>query len=194
VTYERGGHEDEKIEALLADYSAGDSEAFDRLLPLVYEDLKRIAHRGLASEPSGHTLNTTAVVHEAYLNLVGGSASWQNRGHFFAVASRVIRHILIDYARARAAAKRGGGAVVIPLNDDLDGELPSTVELLELDQALSELAEKDARLGQIVEYRFFGGMSMVEVAETLGISRRTAHRDWLRARAYLYRALGPDAP
>ncbi len=178
------------VTRLLTAGAGGDPEAFDRLIPLVYDDLRRIAHRRLAAEHSGHTLSTTAVVHEAYLQLVNqATATWRDRAHFFAVASRVIRHVLIDYARARKAAKRGGDAIRIPLRDDIDGREPDMVELLALDEALDNLARHDPRLERIVEYRFFGGMSVRDAAEALGVSQRTAERDWRRARAYLYQAL-----
>lgn len=184
------GSQPDLVQHLLSDCAAGDSGAFDRLVPLVYEDLRRIAHGRLAAERSGHTLSTTAVVHEAYLKLVNqATATWRDRAHFFAVASRVIRQVLIDYARARATAKRGGNEIHIPLRDDLDGEEPFIVELLALDEALTRLASHDPRLERIVEYRFFGGMTMRDAAEAMGVSLRTAVRDWRRARAYLYEAL-----
>lgn len=180
------------VSRLLADCAEGDSRAFDRLIPLVYEDLRRIAHRRLIHERPDHTLSTTAVVHEAYVQLVDqATATWRDRAHFFAVASRVIRHVLIDYARRRATAKRGGDVIRIPLSEDLDGREPDTVELLALAEALDRLAQRDPRLARVVEYRFFGGMTMPDVAEALGVSLRTAERDWRRAKAYLYQALKP---
>lgn len=175
---------------LLADCAEGDAEAFDRLMPLVYGDLRRIAHRQLGQERPDHTLSTTDVVHEAYVQLVDhATATWQDRAHFFAAASRVIRHVLIDYARTMAATKRGGGAIRIPLREELDGHEPDTVELLALDEALEELAAHDPALERVVVLRFFGGMTMPDTAAALGISLRTAERQWRRARAYLYRAL-----
>ena len=187
---EAGGPESDPVTRLLADCAAGDREAFDRLVPLVYDDLRRIAHGRLAAERSGHTLNTTAVVHEAYVQLVNqATATWRDRAHFFAVAARVIRHVLIDYARARGAEKRGGGALHIPLREERDGRAPDTVDLLALEEALSALAQRDARLERMVECRFFGGMTMRDTAEALGVSLRTAERDWTRAKAYLYQAL-----
>jgi RNA polymerase sigma factor (TIGR02999 family) len=182
-----------EVTRLLTECSNGDREAFDRLIPLVYGDLRRIAHHRLAGERKDHTLDTTAVVHEAYLHLVHqATATWRDRAHFFAVAARVIRNVLIDYARARAAAKRGAGALRIPLREELEGGGdPDTVELLALNDALGELAELDPRLERIVECRFFGGMTMKDTAEALGVSLRTAERDWTRAKAHLYRSLGP---
>lgn len=179
-----------KITALLEACSKGEREAFDRLMPLVYEDLRSIAHRRLRQERGDHTLNTTAVVHEAYLRLVDREgASWRGRAHFLAVSARVIRNLLVDYARGRDTAKRGGDAIRVPLDERLVGKEPRTVELLTLDEALTALGELDDRLERIVEIRFFAGMTMEETAETLGVSLSTAEREWRRARAYLFDAL-----
>lgn len=181
---------DGEFTELLAACSDGDAEAFDRLIPLVYGDLKAIAHRRLRTERAGHTLDTTAVVHEAYLKLVeGDTATWQDRAHFFAVASRVIRHVLIDYARRRAALKRGGDRLLVPLRENLAGQQPRTVDLLAMDEALTELARQDPRMERLVECRFYGGMTMAETAKALGVSRRTAERVWTRAKAHLFRSL-----
>jgi len=180
------------VTRLLDECAAGDAAAFERLIELVYEDLRRIAHRRLQSERSGHTLDTTALVHEAYLKLVPQSAtSWGDRAHFFAVASRVIRHVLIDYARRRTAEKRSGG-IRIPLREDTAGVDPRDVDLLALERALARLASRDARMEQIVECRFFGGMTVEETAEALGISTSTVDRDWARARTYLFRDLADE--
>lgn len=179
-----------EITALLEACSSGERGALDRLMPLVYDDLRAIAHGRLRLERPDHTLDTTAIVHEAYLKLVDqATATWRDRAHFFAVSAKVIRHLLIDYARERKAAKRGGDAILLPLDDRLAGEPVKTVELLALDEALGALGEQDARLERVVECRFFGGMTMRETAETLGVSLSTAERDWRRARAYLYEAL-----
>ena len=179
-----------QLTRLLASCSAGDEGAFDRLIPLVYSDLKRIAHRRLRGERADHTLDTTAVVHEAYLHLVdAATATWRDRAHFFAVASRVIRHVLIDYARRRDALKRGGDRLRVPLRENTASREPRTVDLLALDEALEELADHDERMARIVECRFFGGMTMEETSEAVGVSLRTAERDWTRARAHLYRML-----
>ncbi|MFW6089166.1 MAG: sigma-70 family RNA polymerase sigma factor [Gemmatimonadota bacterium] len=167
----------------------GRDEAFDSLIELVYDDLRRIAHRTLRGERRGHTLDTTALVHEAYLKLVPqAEASWRDRAHFFAVASRVIRHILIDYARRRNADKRDGG-VRVTFREDLARSDPAGVDLLALDEALERLAAHDERLVRIVECRFFGGMTIDETASVLDISPRTVDRGWARARTYLYRDL-----
>lgn len=182
-----------EVTRLLAQCTEGDEAALDRLIPLVYDDLRGIAHRRLRSERADHTLNTTAVVHEAYVRLVNqATATWRDRAHFFAVAAGVIRRLLIDYARARNAEKRGGGGVHVQLRDDLAGEDPTVVEVLAIDEALSRLARHDPRLEKIVECRFFGGMTMPDTAEALGISQRTAERDWTRAKAYLFQALGGE--
>lgn len=179
-----------EITGLLEACSNGEPDALDRLMPLVYDDLRAIAHRRLQFERADHTLNTTAVVHEAYLKLVDqATATWRDRAHFFAVSARVIRNLLIDYARERKAAKRGGDAILIPLDDELAGQASRTVELLELDEALTALGRHSQRLERVVECRFFGGMSMKETAEALGVSLSTTERDWRRARAHLYNAL-----
>lgn len=184
-----------EITGLLRQHASGDSAALDRLIPLVYDDLRRIAHDRLRSERASHTLDTTAVVHEAYLRLVDVSdPGWNGRAHFFAVSSKLIRNLLIDYARRQKAEKRGGKMIRVPMNEELDGgknSEPHTIDVLALDQALSALARHDARLEQVVECRFFGGLSVRETAEVLGASTRTVERDWTRAKAYLYRALGP---
>jgi RNA polymerase sigma factor (TIGR02999 family) len=161
---------------------------------MVYGDLKGIAHRRLRRERSGHTLSTTAVVHEAYVHLVPqATATWQDRIHFFAVAARVIRNVLVDYARRRSAEKREGSSIRIPLREDLQGTQEAPVDILALDEALESLAERDPRLRRVVECRFFAGMTMEETAEALGVSKRTAERAWTRARTYLYRALAPGS-
>ncbi len=186
-------HPDERsgeVTRLLAACSGGNQAAFDRLIDRVYDDLRRIAHARLRDEREGHTLNTTAVVHECYLRMVNqATATWRDRAHFFAVASRAIRHILIDYARQARAQKRGGGAVHLPLRDEVAGSNTSTIELLELDEALSSLGKHDHRLEQVVECRFFGGMTAKDTSEALNISLRTVERDWSRAKAYLFEAL-----
>ena len=181
---------DGDITGLLHACSQGDEQAMDELIPLVYDDLRAIARQRLAREGTGHTLSTTAVVHEAYVKLVDqSSAGWRDRAHFFAASARIIRNLLVDYARERKAAKRGGGAIHLPLDEGLDGREPRTIELLALDEALTALGRHDERLERVVECRFFAGMTMEETAEILGISRSTARRDWLKARAYLYRML-----
>jgi RNA polymerase sigma factor (TIGR02999 family) len=181
------------ITAFLKAWGDGDRSAFDRLVPLVYDDLRRIAHRHLQLERQGHTLNTTALVHEAYVKLADqDECTWRDRACFFAMASRVMRNILVDHARRRRAQKRGGDRVRLSLDEGLARVEQESEELLALDEALEALGERDARLERVVECRFFGGMKVEETAEALGVSKRTVERDWTRAKAYLYRALHPE--
>lgn len=192
---ERAGAPDPsgQVTRLLRRWSAGEEEAFERLLPLVYGDLRAIAHRRLEGERSGHTLQTTALVHEAYLRLVDvEEVDWSDRAHFFAIASKIVRRVLVEYARRRNADKRGGTRTRVQLTPAAAEDDPrdQTLEVLALDRALTELARRDPRLEQVVEHRFFGGLSVEETAEVLDVSGRTVERDWRRARTYLYRALG----
>jgi RNA polymerase sigma factor (TIGR02999 family) len=173
--------------------------AMDRLMPLVYDQLRRVAHRQLGAEPTGHTLSTTALVHEAYLKLVDQTrAQWQDRAHFFAIASRAMRRILIDYARRHRALRRGGlpdGTPPTPVSLD-DVELPVAERaeaLLALDEALDRLEQFDARLAEVVECRFFAGLTEAETAAALGVSQRTVAREWAVAKGWLYQELGRDA-
>ena len=182
-----------ELTRLLRDCADGREAAFQRVIELVYSDLRGMAHRSLKGERRDHTLDTTALVHEAYLRLVPQTeASWRDRAHFFAVASGVIRHVLIDYARRRNAAKRDGG-IRVPLREDMATSEPADVDLIALEGALARLAERDERLERIVECRFFGGMTVEETAEALGVSPRTVDRGWARARTYLYRDLASHA-
>lgn len=181
-----------EVTRLVAACADGEESALDRLFSLVYDDLRAIAHRKLRSERPDHTLSTTALVHEAYLQLVDQTRSdWRGRAHFFALASRVMRHVLIDHARRSRAEKRGGDRVRVPLHPGLavSGDEDGAVDLLALDEALSALSGRDERMGKVVECRFFGGMTVQETAEALGLSARTVERDWTRAKAYLYREL-----
>lgn len=184
-----------EVGELLTRCAAGERDALHRLIPLVYDDLRRIAHRRLAAERTGHTLDTTAVVHEAYLRLASRpDAGWRDRAHFFAVSARVIRHVLVDHARKRQSRKRGGDAIRIQMHDGLPGEPQRMVDLLALEEALTGLARLDERLVRVVECRFFAGLDVAETAEVLSSSTRTVERDWTRAKAYLYRALADDSP
>jgi RNA polymerase sigma factor (TIGR02999 family) len=181
------------ITGLLADLRAGKREAFDQMLPLVYNELRRTARRELAARPSD-TLSTTALVHELYLKFTRTQHSdWQNRAHFLGVASVAMRHILVDRARRRRAGKRGGLQVAVTLDDALVGSDPHADSLLELHEALDQLASIDQRLARVVECRFFGGMTEQETAEALSVTERTVRRDWVKARGLLLRALGPEA-
>lgn len=182
--------EPSEVTRLLAECATGDDQAFERLIPLVYDDLRLIAHRRLQAERREHTLDTTAVVHEAYLRLAETpESSWRNRTHFFAVCARVIRHVLVDHARRRGARKRGGDVVRVPLREGLVGRSRRLVDFLALEQALRRLEAHDTRLVRVVECRFFAGLTVKETAEVLSSSRRTVERDWTRAKAYLYREL-----
>lgn len=166
----------------------------DELLPSVYEELRELAHRRLRDEQLGHTLGTTALVHEAYLRLkpLDGGA-WRDRAQFFALASKVMRHVLVDYARRRKAEKRGGALAPVTLDPDRHAIEPRLPEFLAVNEALDQLATLDDRLVRVVECRFFGGLSAAETAEALGTSQRTVERDWTRARAYLHEMLRESA-
>ena len=171
---------------------AGDREALDRLVPLLYDELRGLARRLLEQERPGQTLTPTALVHEAYLRLVDQTrVEWKNRGHFFAVASQAMRRALVDHARARAAAKRGGGVEPEPLGIEVATPNPvPPIEVLALDQALDRLAAVDPELARVVELRFFGGLTLEETAEVSGRSLASIKRDWRAARAFLHRELG----
>ena len=181
----------DRLAALIERWNEGDRQALDAIVELVYEDLRAIAHRHLSRERRDHTLSTTALVNEAYLKLSERTGSgWQGQPQFLALASKVMRHLLIDYARRRNASRRGGNEIHVSLNEDLDGADPKVVELLTLDQALVRLEGRDERMAQVVECRFFGGMPSREIAQALGLSIRTVERDWIKARAYLLAELG----
>jgi RNA polymerase sigma factor (TIGR02999 family) len=178
------------VTSLLAAWSQGDASALDQLIPIVYQDLRRVAARRLRAERSAHTLSATALVHETYLRLMGQHPSHlENRAHFFAVASELMRRILVDHARRRGASKRGGAAVRLTLDDAMAVGPAPDLDLVAVDEALTELATLDPRQARIVELRFFGGLSVEEAAHVLGISRATVERDWGLARAWLYRQL-----
>jgi RNA polymerase sigma factor (TIGR02999 family) len=178
------------VTQLLENWSNGDREALERLMPLVYDELHRLARGYLRRERSDHTLQSTALVHEAYLRMVDQkNVRWQNRAHFFGVAAQSIRHILVDHARSHLAAKRGAGAAKLSLDEAIGVPEKKEVDLLALDQALEGLAALDPQQGRIVELRFFGGLSIEETAEVLHISTATVKRDWVMAKAWLYQNL-----
>lgn len=182
------------VSDLLRAWGRGDADAREQVLPLVYQELRRHANRYLRRERVDHTLQPTALVHEAYLRLVGQSrVRWQNRAHFFGLAAQMMRRILVDHARAHRAAKRPGGAWRIVLDDRIGAIDPPDCDLLALDAALKALTALDQRLGQIVELRYFGGLSEQEVAEVLSISRSTVTREWQTARTWLYRRMTTGA-
>ncbi|MBZ5663827.1 MAG: sigma-70 family RNA polymerase sigma factor [Acidobacteriia bacterium] len=183
------------VTELLVRWRGGDREALEQLMPLVYEELRRLAHYYLSRERSDHTLQSTALVHEAYLRLAGPNPpQWQNRAHFFGIAAHVMRQILVEYARGRGAAKRGGDAITLTLDDAVALPQQMDVDVVALDKALSELSELDAQQGRIVELRFFAGLTIEDTSEVLGISPATVKRDWITARAWLFRAMTGEAP
>jgi RNA polymerase sigma factor (TIGR02999 family) len=178
------------VTELLVRWRDGDEAALDSLIPLVYAELRSLAHHYLGRERVDHTLQSTALVHEAYVRLVGHPApALQNRAHFFGVAARLMREILVDHARAQQAAKRGGGATILALDDAVERAQPMGVDILRLDDALNELARLDPRQSRIVELRYFTGLSIDETAEVLGISAATVSREWTTARAWLHREM-----
>jgi RNA polymerase sigma factor (TIGR02999 family) len=180
----------QEVSQLLRAWCNGDQDALDKLMPLIYEELRRMAKRCMDRQNPGHTLQTTALIHEAYLRLVDQKeVRWQNRAHFFAVAARAMRHILVDYTRARHAAKRGGEAVVVLLDEAAVASDERAAEFVALDDALESLAAVDQRKCQVVELRYFGGLSVEETAEVLKVSRETVMRDWRLARTWLLREL-----
>lgn len=188
---ERARGDTREITTLLAAARDGAPDAMQRLIPLVYAELHRVAHRQLGAEPAGHTLNTTAVVHETWLRLAEQARmGWKDRAHFFAIAARLMRRVLVDYARQHRALRRGGGHDPVPLDAMPAGSEPSAAtradELLALDEALSRLEVMDARLARVVELRFYAGLTEEEVATVLDVTARTVRRDWTRARAWLY--------
>ena len=183
------------VTQLLSRVSAGDNDAVDRLFPLVYQQLRSAAEAVLRSERPGHTLQPTALVHEAYLKLVGGGAiPAKDRSHFLSIAARAMRQILVDHARRRGARKRGQGETPLPLDFPIadDGRGLAFDELIALDDALDHLSENSPRLRSVVELRFFAGLNEEQIAETLGVTTRTVQRDWVRARAWLYREVYGD--
>jgi len=179
-----------EVTQLLIAWGNGDREALDKLVPLVYDELRRIARRYMEREPAGHTLQTTALVNEAYLRLIEQKGmKWQNRAHFFAISAQLMRRILVSMARARHANKRGGDARQVSLDEALVVSEERAAELVALDEAMNELAALDPRRSRVVELRYFGGLSVEETAEVLKISPETVMREWKRAKAWLYTQL-----
>lgn len=175
-----------EVTQLLLDWRNGDQQALERLTPLVYDELRRLAARYLRRERDGHTLQTTALVNEAYLQLIGQQArDWQNRAHFLAIASHLMRNILVDHARAHAAAKRGKGDQALPLDEAIEVPGQTSPDVLALDEALKDLAKHDERKCRIIELRYFGGLSMEEIAEVTDLSVATLRRDLRMAEAWL---------
>jgi RNA polymerase sigma factor (TIGR02999 family) len=183
-----------ELTVLLSEWRAGDQAAFDRLLPIVYEELRRLASSYMRAERAGHLLQTTALVHEAYLRLVDHpEVSYETRNHFFAVAAQVMRHVLVDYARARCRAKRGGGTAPVPLEEVAVISNERAEEVLAVDAALEGLMAFDLRKGRIFELRHFGGLSVDEAAEVLQVSPATVARDWRMAKAWLRHAIAAES-
>lgn len=180
-----------QVSRLLAEWRNGDQEALDRLMPLVYDELRRIARRYMRGERENHTLQSSALVNEAYLRLADHkNIDWQNRAHFFGVAAQAMRRVLVDHARARKGLKRGGDALKVALDDAVDVAEKQAVELVALDDALRALAAFDERKSRVVELRYFGGLTAEEAAEVLGVSLATVEREWRTARAWLLLELG----
>jgi RNA polymerase sigma factor (TIGR02999 family) len=185
----------QEVTQLLIKWSDGDTGALDSLIPLVYDDLRRLAHHYLRSERAGHTLQTTALAHEAYFRLASQKkVDWQNRGHFFAVCAKIMRRILVDYARSRGSAKREGEVKKTLLSDAdvLSQQRPP--DIVAVDEALKELEAIDPRKSEVVELRFFGGLTIAETAQILKVSHATVEREWSTARAWLFRELSRGKP
>ena len=181
------------VTKLLQAWQQGDADALERLLPLVYDELRRVARAHLRRERPGHTLQATALVHEAYLRLVGGGGTTpRNRTHLFAMAARLMRQILVDHARRKDARKRGGAATVIALQESVPAPEIAVVDVLALDEALTELSALDPRLCQVVELKFFAGLNIDETAEALHVSAATVERDWMVSKAWLHQRLSSD--
>jgi RNA polymerase sigma factor (TIGR02999 family) len=189
-----GGDEAGDVTGLLVEWSNGDEAALEKLTPLVYDELHRLAARYLSHERAGHTLQATALVHEAFIRLVDQRrVQWRNTLHFVALAAQMMRRILVDHARSRGFAKRGGGARKLSLDEAGEIGAEQVPDLLEVDVALDRLAELDPELARVVELRFFGGLKNEEIAEVLGVSVPTVVRRWRLAKAWLYRHLGGEA-
>lgn len=177
------------VTTYLRQWRDGDDSARDRLVDVVYQELHRLAEQAMRGEREGHTLQPTDLVSEAYLRLVAADVEWEDREHFYAVAARIMRRILVDHARAKQAAKRGGGRIAVTLEDGAMGDSPGTPDLLALDQALDRLAEHDERKARAIELHYFAGLSYAETARALGMSEVTVHRDLRMAKAWLYQQL-----
>jgi RNA polymerase sigma factor (TIGR02999 family) len=183
----------QQVTQLLCQWRDGDAHALEKLIPLVQPELQRLAQHYMSRERPGHTLQTTALLDDAYLQLAGKShMQWQNRAHFFAVAAQIMRRIMVDHARQRHALKRGGGAIKITLDECAAVTATRAAELLALDEALEKLAAADQRKAKVVEMRYFGGLTMEEIADVLKIHVNTVTRDWTAARAWLFAALSGE--
>jgi RNA polymerase sigma factor (TIGR02999 family) len=182
-----------QVTELLRAWSRGEDEAREKLIPLIYEDLRQRARRQMGRERRGHTLQTTALIHEAYMRLVGAApVAWESRSHFFAIAARMMRRILVDHARAKRSLKRGGAGRPVSLEEELLVSPPRRLDLVSLDEALQALMALDQRKGRVVELRYFGGLSVEETAEVLNVSPRTVKGDWQFAKVWLLREMGGE--
>jgi RNA polymerase sigma-70 factor (ECF subfamily) len=185
--------EQEQVTQLLVAWRSGDSGALDKLIPLVQPELHRLAHRYMSKERPGHTVQTTMLIHDAYLQFADKTQpDWQNRAHFFAVAATLMRRIMVDHARQRQALKRGGGALKVTLDEAAHAVESRAVELLALDEALEKLAAFDKRKADVVEMRYFGGLTMEEIADVLKVHVNTVTREWSAARAWLFASLSGE--
>jgi RNA polymerase sigma-70 factor, ECF subfamily len=183
----------QQITALLVDWSKGDPVALEQVMPLVYDELRKMARRYMRQQPAGHTFQTTDLIHEAYLKLANqADRDWQNRSHFFAVAAKAMRHILVDYARSKQSQKRGGWQEKVTLSDECAGSGNRAGEIVALDDALNTLARLDERKSRIVELKYFAGVTNDEIAEVLQVSAETVKRDWRFARTWLLRELSAN--
>lgn len=180
------------ISSLLSAVDRGEEGSLEQLVAAVYPELKRLAHFQLAGERAGHTLSTTAIVHEAFVRLASGDGKWNDRGHFMRAAATVMRHLLVDHARKRRAEKRGAGNAALTLEDERHASDDDGMAVLALDNALKDIAEIDPRLERIIECRYFAGLSVNDTAEALGMAVRTVERDWQRAKGYLLKAMEAD--
>ena len=178
-----------EITQLLRDWSNGDEVALNELMPMVYNQLHQMANQYMRSQPSGHTLQPTALIHEAYVKLAGSDQDWKNRAHFFGVASQAMRHILVDHVRSRRSLKRGSDPDRVPIEESILVSSERAEGLVELDEALTRLSALDERKGRVVELKYFGGLSTDEIGEVLGIASKTVTRDWQFARTWLLREL-----
>jgi len=182
------------VTELLIDWNRGDKGALDRLMPLVYDELRNVARHRLAVEDQGHTLPSAALVNETYLRLVDQKrVNWQNRAHFFAISARLMRRILVDHARQRRAAKRAGDHPNLSLDQSFGVQEPAELDVVALDEALETLSNLDPQQARVIELRFFGGLTIEEISEALDISPATVTRDWVTAKAWLFSQLKPDA-
>jgi RNA polymerase sigma factor (TIGR02999 family) len=178
------------VTELLVRWRSGDPEALQSLMPLVYDEMRRLAHRYLRRERPGHTLQSTALVHEAFVRLTGNAPpQWEDRAHFFGIAAHLMRQILVEYARTRNAGKRGGAAIKLNIDSIIEPSAKPDLDIVALDDALTDLARIDAQQSRVVELRFFSGLSIEDTAQVMGISESTVKRDWNTARVWLYREL-----